>query len=104
VLEVVDLSTAPRLELELALVELEPPRGPAEERSINTALASAGGEVLSTDGAVWRARLTASPDAIDRALEALRGHGLRSLVRAGAVAMAASASTAQHSENGASEA
>lgn len=104
VLEVTDLSTAPRLELELALVEIEPPRGPAEERTVSAALAAAGGELLSTDGAVWRARLTASPEEIDRALEALRGHGLRNLVRAGAVAMATSSSTAHDNENGETQA
>lgn len=104
VLEVTDLSTTPRLELELALVEIEPPRSPAEERTVRAALAAAGGEFLSTDGAVWRARLTASPDEIDRALEALRGHGLRNLVRAGAVAMATSSSTAQNNENGVTQA
>ena len=103
VLDVTDLSAAPRLELELALVELDPPRGAAEERAVDAALASAGGEVLSTGGEVWRARLTASPDAIDRALEALRGHGLRNLVRAGAVAMAAGPTTPS-TENGATRA
>jgi len=104
VLEVTDLTSAPHIELELALVELEPPRSPAEERTVTAALASAGGELLSTDGPVWRARLTAPPDAIDHALDALRGHGLRSLVRAGAVAMSAGASTAQSTENGATQA
>ena len=104
VLEVIDLTRAPRIELELALVELEPPRSPAEERTVTAALTSAGGELLSTDGAVWRARLTAPPDAIDHALDALRGHGLRSLVRAGAVAMSAGASTAHSTENGATQA
>ncbi|MEO5985940.1 MAG: hypothetical protein ABIW50_04040, partial [Candidatus Limnocylindria bacterium] len=62
-------------------------------------LASAGGEVLTRDASVWRARLTAEPDAINRALEALRGQGLRRLVRAGAVAMAADSPTT--TENGA---
>ena len=89
VLEVTDLTQRERIELELALVELEPPRDPAERETVNTALAWAGGEILSTDEAVMRARLTGPPEAIDRALEALRGHGLISLVRAGAVAMAA---------------
>jgi acetolactate synthase-1/3 small subunit len=88
VLEVRDLSIGPRIELELALVELDPPRTPAAELSLQGVLAAAGGEVISTDG-VWRARLAATPDTIDHALDALRGHGLRSLVRAGAVAMAA---------------
>jgi acetolactate synthase I/III small subunit len=87
VLEVTDLSTTPRIELELALVEFDPPRTAAQELSLEGVLASAGGELLSTDG-VWRARLTASPDTIDHALDALRAHGMRSLVRAGAVAMA----------------
>jgi acetolactate synthase-1/3 small subunit len=87
VLEVTDLSTTPRIELELALVEFDPPRTASEELSLEGVLASAGGELLSTDG-VWRARLTASPDTIDHALDALRAHGMRSLVRAGAVAMA----------------
>jgi acetolactate synthase I/III small subunit len=87
VLEVTDLSTTPRIELELALVEFDPPRTPSEELSLEAVLASAGGELLSTDGG-WRARLTASPDTIDHALDALRAHGMRNLVRAGAVAMA----------------
>jgi acetolactate synthase-1/3 small subunit len=89
VLEVTDLSTGPRIELELALVEFDPPHTTAQELSLEGVLAAAGGELLSTDG-VWRARLTASPDTIDHALDALRAHGMRSLVRAGAVAMAAS--------------
>ncbi len=89
VLEVTDLTSAPRIELELVLVEVEPPRTPAEERSLGDILATAGGETLSTDPERWRARLTATPEVIDHALEALRGHGLRRLVRAGAVAMAA---------------
>jgi acetolactate synthase-1/3 small subunit len=89
VLEVTDLTSAPRIELELVLVEVEPPRTPAEERSLGNILATAGGKTLSTDSERWRARMTATPEVIDHALEALRGHGLRRLVRAGAVAMAA---------------
>ncbi len=104
VLEVTDLTQQERIELELALVELEPPKDLAERETVNGALAWAGGEIISTDGEVWRARLTAPPDAIDRALEALRGHGLRSLVRAGAVAMAADSRTILDSENGAPQA
>jgi acetolactate synthase-1/3 small subunit len=102
VLEVTDLTQRERIELELALVELVPPKDPDEQETVSAALAWAGGEIISTDGAVWRARLTAPPEAIDRALEALRGHGLRSLVRAGAVAMAANlTTTTSSSENGA---
>ena len=89
VLEVTDLTSAPHIELELVLVELDPPRTQAAEISLQDVLASAGGETLSTGPDVWRARLAASPDSIDQALAALRGHGLRRLVRAGAVAMAA---------------
>ena len=89
VLEVTDLTSAPHIELELVLVELDPPQSAAAELSLEGVLASAGGETLSTGPDVWRARLAATPDTIDHALEALRDHGLRSLVRAGAVAMAA---------------
>jgi acetolactate synthase I/III small subunit len=89
VLEVTDLTTVPRLELELALVEVEPPRTTADRRALDDLLAAAGGEALSKDSDGWRLRLTATPERIDRTLDALRGHGLRSLVRAGAVAMAA---------------
>ena len=89
VLEVTDLTSTPHVELELVLVELDPPRTAAAERSLGGVLASAGGVTLSTGPDVWRARLTAPPDTIDDALESLRGLGLRSLVRAGAVAMAA---------------
>ena len=106
VLEVTDLTSAPHIELELVLVELDPPRSAAAELSLEGVLASAGGETLSTGPDVWRARLAATPDTIDHALEALRGHGLRSLVRAGAVAMAAPPPadlepTPSNSENGA---
>lgn len=104
VLEVTDLTQRERIELELALVELEPPRDPAERETVNAALSWAGGEIISTDGAVMRVRLTGPPEAIDRALEALRGHGLVSLVRAGAVAMAADPTTTPDSENGATQA
>ncbi len=89
VLEVHDLTTVPHVELELALVELDPPDA-SVEGAVRAALAGAGGELLpATDGA-WRARLTATPNEIDRALEALRDLGLRRLVRAGAVAMTTS--------------
>jgi acetolactate synthase-1/3 small subunit len=101
VLEVTDLTATPRLELELALVELDPPRTSAEELFLDGVLSAAGGETISRARDVWRARLTATPDAIDHALEALRGHGLRNLVRAGAVAMAATAPTDPAHENGA---
>jgi acetolactate synthase-1/3 small subunit len=86
VLEVHDLTTVPHVELELALVELEPPDAAAEQ-AVRATLAAAGGELLPVTDGAWRARLTASPNEIDRALEALRGMGLRRLVRAGAVAM-----------------
>ena len=88
VLEVADLTSAPRIELELALVEVDAPSNEPQERSLATILASAGGATLSTAPDSWRAYLAAAPETIDRALLALRGHGLRSLVRAGAVAMA----------------
>jgi len=106
VLEVTDLTSLPRIELELVLVELDPPRTPAQELSLEGVLASAGGETLSTGPDVWRARLTASPETIDYALDALRAHGLRSLVRAGAVAMAADVTEPESptSENGATHA
>ncbi len=100
VLEVTDLSSAPHIELELVLVELEAPRSPATELALERILTSAGGEVISSGPTGWRARLTASPGTIDRALDALRAHGLRSLVRAGAVAMAAEPTTTSN-ENGA---
>ena len=101
VLEVTDLTSTPRIELELVLVELDAPRTPAAELALDGVLASAGGERLSTDADTWRARLTASPDTIARALDALRDHGLRSLVRAGAVAMAANLANPPSNENGA---
>ena len=106
VLEVTDLTSLPRIELELVLVELDPPRTPGQELALEGVLASAGGETLSTGPDVWRARLTATPETIDHALDALRAHGLRSLVRAGAVAMAADTTepASPTSENGATNA
>src|SRR5919106_6103278 len=89
VLEVTDLTGSPRLEYELALVEVDPPRTADDRRTIERVLAAAGGETPTSDSDAWRLRLTATPDRIDDALDLLRGHGLRSLVRAGAVAMAA---------------
>jgi acetolactate synthase I/III small subunit len=89
VLEVADLTSAPRIELELALVEVDAPTSATQERSLHDVLAAAGGATLSTGADSWRAYLAATPETIDQALQSLRGHGLRSLVRAGAVAMAA---------------
>ncbi|MBA2265077.1 MAG: acetolactate synthase small subunit [Chloroflexi bacterium] len=100
VLEVTDLTSTPRIELELVLVELDPPRSPTAQHALRGILAAAGGETLSEAADLWRARLTATPENIDRALEALRAHGLRSLVRAGAVAMAADPETIPTNENG----
>ncbi len=88
VLEVTDLTSVPRIELELVLVELAPPAD-ADADAVRAIIGSAGGELLVAGEAAWQARLTATPETIDAALEALRGHGLRTLVRAGAVAMAA---------------
>jgi acetolactate synthase-1/3 small subunit len=87
VLEVADLTTVPHVELELALVELDAPADPAAEEALRAALAAAGGETLPAPTGTWRARITASPTEIDAALATLTDHGLRRLVRAGAVAM-----------------
>ncbi len=88
VIEVVDLTHVPRVELELALVALAAPRGPAGHSAVGRAIDLAGGELLDVGPATWQLRLLASPDRIEEALGILRGHGLRGLVRAGAVAMA----------------
>ena len=106
VLEVADLTSAPRIELELALVEVDAPSNVAQERALASILASAGGATLSTDPGSWRAYLAATPEIIDGALQALRAHGLRRLVRAGAVAMAARDSQPEPitTQNGAPEA
>ncbi len=60
-------------------------------------IAEAGGEPITTDPTGWRLRLTASPARLDAALDTLRQHGMRRLVRAGAVAM----TTQPTSKNGA---
>lgn len=87
VLEVDDLTTVSHVELELVLVELDAPSDRAAEHALRAVLEEAGGQPITTDDDAWRVRMTATPDRIDRALEALRGLGLRRLVRAGAVAM-----------------
>jgi acetolactate synthase I/III small subunit len=89
VLEVRDLHGLPHLELELALVEVGAPPTAAAERQLVDLVAEFGGEVLERDMDAWRARLTTTPTRVDAALEQLRGLGLRSMVRAGAVAMPA---------------
>jgi acetolactate synthase I/III small subunit len=105
VLEVRDLTTVPHVELELALVELDAPADPATQHALHAVFDEAGGHPFSTDDDAWRVRLTATPAQIDRALEALRGLGLRRLVRAGAVAMTTGPRTGPNpppsSENGA---
>jgi len=98
VLDVCDLTMVEHVELELALVELDAPRDAEAELALRSVLAEAGGEPISTSTDGWRLRLTASPARLDTALDALRDHGLRRLVRAGAVAMTTRAS----SKNGAS--
>lgn len=87
VLEVDDLTNTPRVEVELALVELDPPADASTEATVRAAMAAAGGELLEVNGS-WRLRLAAAPDAIEAALATLRTTGLRNLVRAGTVAMA----------------
>ena len=101
VLEVADLTTVPHVELELALLELDEPADAEHEAAVRAALASAGGETLPAPTGTWRARLAAPPTAIDAALAALTDHGVRRLVRAGAVAMTTSESSTPSSENGA---
>jgi acetolactate synthase-1/3 small subunit len=87
VLEVEDLDAVPHVEVELALVELDPPADAKAESALRLAIAEAGGEPITTDASGWRVRLTTSPHRLDRALETLREFGLRRLVRAGSVAM-----------------
>jgi acetolactate synthase I/III small subunit len=89
VLDVRDLHGVPHLELELALVEVEPPRSAVAHQKLTDLLAKSGGEVLDAGPRAWRARLTTTPQGIDAALDELRGLGLRSMVRAGAVAIPA---------------
>ena len=95
VLDVCDLTTVEHVELELALVELDPPADAGVEEAIRSAIAAGGGEPLTTSASGWRARLTATPDRLDAALDSLRGLGMRRLVRAGAVAMTTQPTT-QH--------
>ena len=87
VIEVSDLTHSPRVELELALVELDLPADATAEATVRQAMATAGGELLDVNGS-WRLRLAAAPDAVEAALDTLRTAGLRNLVRAGTVAMA----------------
>ena len=88
VIEVTDLTDAPRVELELALVELDEPLDPAGLAAVTAVVERSGGVVISAGHGAWRLRLAAPPDEIEGALDTLRSHGLRNLVRAGSVAMA----------------
>jgi acetolactate synthase-1/3 small subunit len=90
VIEVSDLTHAPRLELELALVEIDAPTDAAAKRAVEEVMAGAGGALVSVEDGAWRVRLTAPPAVVEDALAALRVQGLRNLVRAGSVAMATS--------------
>jgi len=87
VLEVGDLTHAPHLELELALVELDVPRDEAARRAIDEAVARAGGHVADRSDDAWRLSFTGRPDDVESALEQIRAHGIRAIVRAGSVAM-----------------
>jgi acetolactate synthase I/III small subunit len=88
VLDVRELSHGRLVELELALVEIDAPPDDGSAQSVHSAMRLAGGELLSEAPGIWRLRLAAAPDDIEGALAALRNHGLRTLVRAGSVAMA----------------
>ena len=75
----------PHVEVELALVELDAPAdAKAEQRRAYARWPRPEARPLTTDASGWRARLTTSPHRLDRAIETLRGHGLRRLVRAAA--------------------
>jgi acetolactate synthase-1/3 small subunit len=87
VLEVGDLTHAPHLELELALVEVDVPRNDAARRAIDEAVARAGGQVADRSEDAWRLSFTGRPDDVESALEQIRAHGIRAIVRAGSVAM-----------------
>jgi len=105
VLEVSDLHASPHVELELAIVEVDAPGDAAAEMTLATVIRAAGGGTLTAGAECWRAYLAAAPPVIDHTLDVLRGYGLRSLVRAGAVAMAPGATPSQPPTlNGAPEA
>jgi acetolactate synthase-1/3 small subunit len=87
VIEVRDLTHAARLELELALVEVDVPPDARARKAIETAIATAGGRVAEAGDDVWRLSLAAPPEAVEGALARLRDHGVREIVRAGSVAL-----------------
>ena len=88
VLEVTDLTHADRLELELALVELDAPRDGAARAAVQAVMERTGGALASAENGTWRLSLTGPPPRVEEALAELRDHSLRDLVRAGSVAMA----------------
>jgi acetolactate synthase I/III small subunit len=96
VLDVRELTETARVELELALVEIDAPPDTGSEQSVLTTMQRAGGELLSKAPGLWRLRLAATPSDIEGALAALRNHGLRTLVRAGSVAMATTEQTGEN--------
>ncbi|HJW21766.1 MAG TPA: acetolactate synthase small subunit [Candidatus Limnocylindrales bacterium] len=87
VIEVRDLTHLPRLELELALVELDAPTDPATRRAVTAAVELAGGRIAEADDGVWRLAITAPPDDVEAALAAIGDEGVREIVRAGSVAL-----------------
>jgi acetolactate synthase-1/3 small subunit len=87
VIEVRDLTHLPRLELELALVELDAPRDAAARRAITEAVERVGGRIAEASGPIWRLSLTAPPEEVEAALAALADLGVREVVRAGSVAL-----------------
>jgi acetolactate synthase-1/3 small subunit len=87
VIEVRDLTHLPRLELELALVELDAPRDAASRRAIEEMVERVGGRIADASAGVWRLSLTGPPDDVEAALSAIGRHGVREIVRAGSVAL-----------------
>jgi acetolactate synthase-1/3 small subunit len=87
VIEVGDLSNIPHVELELALVEVDLPRSEAARQAIDDAIRAAGGQIAGTTDEAWRLSFTGPPDDVEAALDGIRAHGVRTIVRAGSVAM-----------------
>jgi acetolactate synthase-1/3 small subunit len=88
VLEVSDLTHADRLEVEVALVEIDAPVDVPARLAVENVMRRTGGTLASTNDGTWRLTLTGPPTLVEDALAELREHGLRDLVRAGSVAMA----------------
>lgn len=84
-IKVIDLTSSPHIERELALIKVSVPKGSMEEiKNINDIFR---GNIVDITGRTMTLEITGPPDKIDAAINLLSAFGIKEIARSGIVAL-----------------